>query len=86
MSTHRQQGLIIIKGVKTSGRQAWARVCTFRLAYIVMPTHSRRTAYIYGLEFCTGDFVIIMDADFSHHVCTSSADIYTILKFFFWKI
>ncbi|KIL71116.1 glycosyltransferase family 2 protein [Amanita muscaria Koide BX008] len=25
------------------------------------------TAYIYGLDFCTGDFVIIMDADFSHH-------------------
>jgi hypothetical protein len=30
--------------------------------------HSCRTAYIYGLKFCTGDFVIIMDADFSHHV------------------
>lgn len=27
-----------------------------------------RTAYIHGLQFCTGDFVIIMDADFSHHV------------------
>ncbi|KAF7288716.1 Dolichol-phosphate mannosyltransferase subunit 1 [Mycena chlorophos] len=26
-----------------------------------------RTAYIHGLNFCTGDFVIIMDADFSHH-------------------
>ncbi|KAJ1310766.1 hypothetical protein OPQ81_009287 [Rhizoctonia solani] len=25
------------------------------------------TAYIYGLNFVTGDFVIIMDADFSHH-------------------
>jgi dolichol-phosphate mannosyltransferase len=25
------------------------------------------TAYIHGLDFCTGDFVIIMDADFSHH-------------------
>lgn len=25
------------------------------------------TAYIHGLESCTGDFVIIMDADFSHH-------------------
>ena len=29
-----------------------------------------RTAYIHGLNFCTGDFVIIMDADFSHHVST----------------
>ncbi|KAG6331086.1 hypothetical protein ID866_8008 [Astraeus odoratus] len=25
------------------------------------------TAYMHGLNFCTGDFVIIMDADFSHH-------------------
>ncbi|KIM32583.1 glycosyltransferase family 2 protein [Serendipita vermifera MAFF 305830] len=25
------------------------------------------TAYVHGLNFCTGDFVIIMDADFSHH-------------------
>ncbi|KAI0298004.1 nucleotide-diphospho-sugar transferase [Russula brevipes] len=25
------------------------------------------TAYIHGLNFCTGDFVIIMDADLSHH-------------------
>ncbi|KAH9982033.1 glycosyltransferase family 2 protein [Lactifluus volemus] len=25
------------------------------------------TAYIHGLNFCSGDFVIIMDADFSHH-------------------
>ncbi|KAF8909935.1 dolichol-phosphate mannosyltransferase [Mucidula mucida] len=25
------------------------------------------TAYIHGLNFVTGDFVIIMDADFSHH-------------------
>jgi len=29
---------------------------------------SNRTAYIHGLNFCTGDFVIIMDADLSHHV------------------
>jgi len=25
------------------------------------------TAYVHGLNFVTGDFVIIMDADFSHH-------------------
>ncbi|KAG8900368.1 dolichol-P-mannose synthesis [Tulasnella sp. 417] len=25
------------------------------------------TAYIHGLNFCSGNFVIIMDADFSHH-------------------
>jgi dolichol-phosphate mannosyltransferase len=26
------------------------------------------TAYIHGLQYVTGNFVIIMDADFSHHV------------------
>ncbi|OWZ35480.1 dolichol-phosphate mannosyltransferase [Cryptococcus neoformans C23] len=25
------------------------------------------TAYVHGLNYCTGNFVIIMDADFSHH-------------------
>ncbi|KAG9038012.1 dolichol-P-mannose synthesis [Tulasnella sp. JGI-2019a] len=25
------------------------------------------TAYMHGLNFCTGEFVVIMDADFSHH-------------------
>jgi dolichol-phosphate mannosyltransferase len=30
-------------------------------------TH-RRTAYVHGINFCSGNFVIIMDADFSHHV------------------
>ena len=25
------------------------------------------TAYVHGLEFATGNFIIIMDADFSHH-------------------
>lgn len=29
---------------------------------------SPRTAYVHGLESCSGDFTIIMDADFSHHV------------------
>eukprot|EP00246_Nothoceros_aenigmaticus_P018437 TRINITY_DN9631_c0_g1_i1.p1 TRINITY_DN9631_c0_g1~~TRINITY_DN9631_c0_g1_i1.p1 ORF type:complete len:112 (-),score=7.71 TRINITY_DN9631_c0_g1_i1:222-557(-) len=27
------------------------------------------TAYIHGLNHATGDFVVIMDADLSHHVC-----------------
>jgi dolichol-phosphate mannosyltransferase len=26
------------------------------------------SAYIDGLKFCTGNFVILMDADLSHHV------------------
>lgn len=31
-------------------------------------TYLCSTAYVHGLNSCTGDFVIIMDADFSHHV------------------
>lgn len=30
------------------------------------------SAYIHGLQYCTGSFVVIMDADFSHHVHPSS--------------
>lgn len=26
------------------------------------------TAYIHGMKHATGDFIIIMDADLSHHV------------------
>ena len=26
------------------------------------------TAYVHGLKHATGDFVIVMDADLSHHV------------------
>ncbi|NXS13804.1 DPM1 mannosyltransferase, partial [Neodrepanis coruscans] len=26
------------------------------------------TAYIHGMKFATGDFIVIMDADLSHHV------------------
>ncbi|GFZ46159.1 DPM synthase [Saitozyma sp. JCM 24511] len=29
------------------------------------------TAYVHGLNFCSGNFVIIMDADFSHHASIS---------------
>lgn len=38
---------------------------------IVLKTRSGKlglgTAYVHGLQFATGNFVIIMDADFSHH-------------------
>ena len=37
------------------------------------------TAYIHGLGFATGDFIIIMDADLSHHV-TSYCIVQKILK------
>lgn len=26
------------------------------------------TAYMYGIEYATGNFIVIMDADLSHHV------------------
>jgi dolichol-phosphate mannosyltransferase len=39
------------------------------LNVFIQLTRLFRTAYIHGLNFVTGDFVIIMDADFSHHVC-----------------
>ena len=36
------------------------------------------TAYIHGIKHATGDFIIIMDADLSHHVGTNfiKTDIY----------
>ena len=30
------------------------------------------TAYVYGLKHASGDFVVLMDADLSHHVSTPS--------------
>ncbi|PKS06768.1 hypothetical protein jhhlp_006842 [Lomentospora prolificans] len=39
--------------------------------HVVLKTRSGKlglgTAYVHGLQFVTGNFVIIMDADFSHH-------------------
>ena len=55
-------------GAETSTWEARPRV---RCPAFLVPTLTlmdRRTAYVHGLNFCTGDFVIIMDADFSHHV------------------
>lgn len=33
------------------------------------------TAYIHGIKHATGNFVIIMDADLSHHVSSFLADL-----------
>lgn len=38
------------------------------------------TAYAHGLKHASGNFVVIMDADLSHHVCMS----FTCLKFIIW--
>lgn len=27
------------------------------------------TAYMHGIKYATGNFIVIMDADLSHHVC-----------------
>ncbi|KAJ4174375.1 dolichol-P-mannose synthesis [Fusarium falciforme] len=39
--------------------------------HVVLKTRTGKlglgTAYVHGLQFVTGNFVIIMDADFSHH-------------------
>lgn len=29
------------------------------------------TAYMHGMKHATGNFIVIMDADLSHHVCIS---------------
>ena len=54
---------------KAPCRQTWPWVSLLSLRRRI---HSKllldRTAYIHGLQFVSGDFVIIMDADFSHHV------------------
>lgn len=65
--------IIIVDDNSPDGTQEIAR----QLAALYGPEHvvlrprpgklGLGTAYIHGLESCTGDFVIIMDADFSHH-------------------
>lgn len=37
------------------------------------------TAYIHGIKHATGNFVIIMDADLSHHVSLGSYQVITLL-------
>ena len=43
----------------------------FLLAQQLRPRQAKLglgTAYVHGLRFATGDFVVVMDADLSHHV------------------
>lgn len=35
--------------------------------FIFEPSFLEGTAYIHGIQHATGDFIIIMDADLSHH-------------------
>ncbi|KAI9786629.1 MAG: hypothetical protein M1839_006180 [Geoglossum umbratile] len=65
--------LIIVDDASPDGTQIVAR----QLQKLYTPKHINLqprsgklglgTAYVHGLKFCTGNFVIIMDADFSHH-------------------
>ena len=66
--------LSLSAGLEATSRKAWSGVsCTSQLfAYVDGGLLSlRSTAYVHGLKHCTGNFVIIMDADFSHHVRSS---------------
>lgn len=41
------------------------------------------TAYIHGIKHATGNFIIIMDADLSHHVSISDLIQFTLFQFYF---
>lgn len=66
--------IVIVDDASPDGTQEIARQCAkvWGEDHIVLRPRAGKlglgTAYVYGLESCTGDFVIIMDADFSHHV------------------
>ena len=44
------------------------------------------TAYIHGIKHATGNFIIIMDADLSHHVSMVADSFITLLMVNFLKI
>lgn len=69
-----QYEIVIVDDNSPDGTQEIAKQCAnvWGEDHIVLRPRPGKlglgTAYVYGLESCTGDFVIIMDADFSHHV------------------
>ena len=64
---------IIVDDASPDGTLARAQELqkSFGSEHIVLKPRSGKlglgTAYVHGLQFVTGDYVIIMDADFSHH-------------------
>lgn len=68
-----QYEIVIVDDNSPDGTQDIARQCAavWGEDHIVLRPRAGKlglgTAYVHGLESCTGDFVIIMDADFSHH-------------------
>ncbi|KAF8421566.1 nucleotide-diphospho-sugar transferase [Terfezia claveryi] len=65
--------LLIIDDASPDGTQAIAHELIGAYGSQKIKLYSRAgklglgTAYVHGLQFATGNFVIIMDADFSHH-------------------
>lgn len=83
-TTFEQHGLdyeiIIVDDASPDGTQDVARQCAgvWGEQHVVLRPRAGKlglgTAYVHGLESCSGDFVIIMDADFSHHVSCGRLD------------
>lgn len=65
--------IIIVDDGSPDGTQTVAKqlIKAYGPAHVKLYTRSGKlglgTAYVHGLQFATGNFVIIMDADFSHH-------------------
>ncbi|KAK1542150.1 dolichol-phosphate mannosyltransferase [Colletotrichum paranaense] len=64
--------LIIVDDGSPDGTQEVANQLVKAYApHVILKTRTGKlglgTAYVHGLQFVTGNFVIIMDADFSHH-------------------
>ncbi|CAK3816659.1 glycosyltransferase family 2 [Lecanosticta acicola] len=65
--------IIIVDDGSPDGTQTIAHqlIQAYGAAHIQLRTRAGKlglgTAYVHGLQFATGNFIIIMDADFSHH-------------------
>ncbi|PKI84766.1 dolichyl-phosphate beta-D-mannosyltransferase [Malassezia vespertilionis] len=73
MENYLDYEIVIVDDNSPDGTQVVARqlAALYGSEHIVLRPRTGKlglgTAYMHGLESCTGDFVIIMDADFSHH-------------------
>jgi len=65
--------VIIVDDASPDGTQEVARQLAnvYGERHVVLKARAGKlglgTAYVHGLNYCTGNFVVIMDADFSHH-------------------